>query len=96
MRARYSRRSAEVKCGDVVAWRQGSGCRQTDLVWALAAMVGGYPSSLVVKGQGMMAPMSRLAVLTAIVAIGTVSITVSALQAPQQGLSQAARERDQD
>ena len=86
-----ARRSAEVECGDVVAWRQGSGCRQTDLVWALAAMVGGYPSSLVVKGQGMMAPMSRLAVLTAIVAIGTVSITVSALQAPQQGLSQAAR-----
>ena len=66
-------------------------CRQTDLVWALAAMVGGSPSSLVVKGQGKMAHMNRLAVLTTIVVIGTVSITVSAFRAPQQGLSQAAR-----
>jgi glyoxylase-like metal-dependent hydrolase (beta-lactamase superfamily II) len=39
----------------------------------------------------MMAPMDRRAILAGIVAVGTVSITVSAFRAPQQGLSQAAR-----
>ena len=38
-----------------------------------------------------MAPMDRRAILTSIIAIGTVSITVSAFRAPQQALSQAAR-----